>query len=339
MSDCRVPMFPAKGSNWVYYKNGNCLVSLNTVNGTKIRYTPDDEYRPRYPESMDIKITNYCDRGCAWCHEDSTKDGYHAVINQAFLDTIPPYREIAVGGGNVLSHPLLEDFLKLLKEKKCFPSITVNQDHFLKEFYRIKRLYDDGLVYGVGVSYVPKIKGLGMHESTEQYIPEELFEKMHEIPTSVLHTIAGIIGETDLELLSGHDLKILVLGYKCIRRGELYLTKWAGGSVYSSNPVLDNIEWLKGNLDKLFDGFSVVSFDNLALDQLNVEEYVGNDVWEDRYMGDDGQFTFYIDMVNKEYAVSSTEAADRRFPILGKSVRDMFEHVQKISKIEERENK
>ena len=300
-----------KNNPWVTYRNGNYVVALNTLTGTKKRLTwDDDEYVPEYPESMDVKITDYCDVGCPWCHENSSVHGKMAVCCQAFIDTLPPYREIAVGGGNVLSYPWLEDFLGMLIHQKCFPSITVNQRHFLENFDYVKSLYERGLVYGVGVSLTG--------------VSPELISALKQIPTAVLHVIAGLFGEKQVEALSGNDLTILILGYKTIRRGRNYIEE-------NSAKILENIWWVKNNLDVLSESFNAVAFDNLSVKQLDVKSWAEGTNWDYRYMGDDGQFTFYIDMVSKTYAVSSTESETVNFPIGGLSVQEMFQNVRKVS--------
>ena len=59
------------------YKNGNCRVTLYN-DGTKIRVCTEKVPSPVFPESIDFKITNYCDRGCKFCHESCTTKGKHA---------------------------------------------------------------------------------------------------------------------------------------------------------------------------------------------------------------------------------------------------------------------
>ena len=117
--------------NFVHYKNGNYNVHIDLDNGTKIRENNLDFFKPDYPESMDIKITNMCDMGCAFCHENSTEYGEHGdIMNLKFIDSLQPYTELAIGGGNPLAHPDLLPFLKKCKELKLIPSMTVNQIHF-----------------------------------------------------------------------------------------------------------------------------------------------------------------------------------------------------------------
>jgi len=55
------------------YQNGNTLVNLYN-DGTKTREY-EGEPKPVFPESIDVKITNYCDAGCTFCHEKSTRLG------------------------------------------------------------------------------------------------------------------------------------------------------------------------------------------------------------------------------------------------------------------------
>ena len=71
------------------------------------------------------------------CHENSTLYGKHGnLFDHKWLDTLHPYCELAIGGGNPLAHPQLEEFLLICKEKKAIPSMTVNQIHFEKDFHQ-----------------------------------------------------------------------------------------------------------------------------------------------------------------------------------------------------------
>ena len=45
--------------------------------------------------------------------------------------------------------------------------------------------------------------------------------------------------------------------------------------------------------------------------------------WEEFYMGNDGTMTYYIDMVERKFARSSTADFDKRYELLD-SVDDMF---------------
>ena len=87
------------------YINGNYHTAIYS-DGTKIRETEDDEFIADFPENIDIKITNQCDMGCPMCHEDSKSDGKHGdSMNAKFIDTLRPYTELAIGGGNAPCSP------------------------------------------------------------------------------------------------------------------------------------------------------------------------------------------------------------------------------------------
>lgn len=263
------------------YKNGSYKVRI-FEDGTKIRTTEEDNFISVFPENIDIKITNYCNAGCKFCHEDSTTDGQHGNLNVSFINTLEPYTELAIGGGNPLDHPELVSFLSFLHHRKIISNLTVNQVHFESNFDMISNLVRSSLVYGVGVSLV---------NPTDKFI-----SLIQQLPNAVIHTINGITTMKSYERLSDKNLKVLILGYKMFRRGISYY----------SPTVQRNMDELKNNIPSLRSKFNVLSFDNLAIEQLNMKSHLSPEEWNRFYMGDDGQFTMYIDLVNGVFAKNST---------------------------------
>ena len=287
------------------YKNGNFATKIFS-DGTKIRETEDDEFIPEFAENMDIKISNYCDMGCKFCHEGSTKNGRHGdVLNQKFIETLHPYQEVALGGGDATSHPDLIPFLHKLKDRKVIVNMTVNQRHFEQKQELIKKLVDEKLIYGLGVSLV---------NPTDEFI-----SLIQQYPNAVIHVINGILKPSDVEMLSDKNLKMLILGYKQLRRG---------GEWYSEDHenIIIKQMWLKENLGGIIERFKVVSFDNLAIDQLEVKRLMSQEEWDEFYMWDDGSMTYYIDMVEQKFARSSTADFDKRYDLLD-SVDEMFKKI------------
>lgn len=284
------------------YKNGNFVTTILS-DGTKIRETKDDEFIPRFAENMDIKLTNKCDGGCAWCHEGSSINGKHGdILNEKFVDTLHPYQEVALGGGNILIHPDLIPFLQKLKERKVITNMTVNQIHFEKKQELIKRLVDEKLIYGLGVSLV---------NPTKYFI-----ELIKQYPNAVIHVINGVLKPSDIKALENNNLKMLILGYKHLRRGNEYFEE-------EQNDIETKQQWLYENLEDIIQKFKVVSFDNLAIEQLDVKRLLTQEEWNEFYMGDDGKVTYYVDMVERKFAQSSTAPFDKRYDLLD-SVDDMF---------------
>ena len=294
--------------NFVKVKNGNYTMYLDLETGTKIRKNDLDFFDPEKPESMDIKITNKCDMGCAFCHENSTPDGLHGdIMNLKFIETLLPYTELAIGGGNPLTHPDLIPFLEKCKALKLIPSMTINQYHFMKPEYAelIDKLVNERLIYGLGVSLTSA--------------SDEFINKIKKYPNAVIHMINGVHSLDDFERLANRGLKILILGYKQFRRGVTYF----------SPEVQANMQILDLRLKMLLTCFEVVSFDNLALEQLNVKKYLTKDQWNEFYMGNDGAFTMFIDTVNKTYSRSSTTPVEARQQLLD-DIKPMFDYIRNL---------
>lgn len=290
-------------NNWVHYKNGNYKVHLNLDTGTKIRHNSLDNFYPEFPESIDIKITNQCDMQCKYCHEDSKPNGKHGnILDVKFIDSLHPYTELAIGGGNPLSHPDLIKFLEKCKDKNLIPSMTVNQKHFIDNIDLIKDLIDKKLIYGLGVSITN--------------VTDDLIKLLKISSNIVCHVIAGIVSKDILEKLAYNDLKILILGYKIFRRGQDY---------YTDDPkkVKENLNMLYELLPTMQDKswFNVISFDNLAVRQLDPKRLLSEELYDKFYMGDDGFCTMFVDLVKNEFAQSST--SNKRYPI-SDDIRDMF---------------
>jgi len=287
------------------YTNGNYNVMIFS-DGTKIRETDEDSFVPAYPECMDVKITNYCDMGCPYCHENSSISGLHGdILLPKFIDTLMTYTELAIGGGNPISHPYLIEFLRILKNKNIIANITVNQKHFLKHIDFIRALRDTDLIKGLGISFTS--------------YSDDFVEKVKEFPNAVLHIINGVADIKELEKLYDKGLKVLILGYKEFRRGSDY---------YSESVCKKKFE-LYQELKNMIPKFKVVSFDNLAIDQLNVKRLMSEEKWNEFYMGDDGRYTMYIDLVEKKFARSSV--SKNRYDLMD-DIKDMFDIVRNEGK-------
>ena len=280
------------------YKNGNYFVELY-ADGTKIKFTKDDFYDAEFPDSMDLKITNRCDLNCPMCHEKSTPNGRHGDINALFLKTLRPGTELAIGGGNPLMHNKIHTFLELMKERGVICNITINEKHFLALQPVVENLMKEKLIYGLGIS---------LNECNDKTIE---FAKQNK--NVVLHIINGIFD--NFEKISNKNLKILILGYKKFGRGEKYYSK----------KVQDLMDKTKLILPTLFEKFACVCFDNLALSQLEVKNLVSDEEWQKFYMGDDGESTMYVDLVEQKFARSSTST--ERFDLLD-NIEDMFKQIK-----------
>jgi hypothetical protein len=302
------------------YKNGNVNVEIYS-DGTKIREWPDGE-KPvsEYPESCDLKITQYCDMDaiCVYCHEMSNKQGQHGdldVIDSIWASQMPG-TELAIGGGNPLAHPGLPDFLWKMKTRGIIPNVTVNIMHMKKFAPMIRRLQADELIYGLGISYRgPKSLVL---------LPEDI-----DYSNVVFHMIMGIHDLNDCRAVIDWCVernitpKILLLGYKTFGNGIHHYTN----ELKQTLGIWKNV-YLRSLLQSQHR--VVVSFDNLAISQLDLKAQVSDDVWSELFQGEDSTHTFYIDAVKQEVAGTSTSA--KRYPIkYGEHIVDVFNKVKLVA--------
>lgn len=288
------------------YKNGNAVIMLYE-DGTRVIETEDINFSFDFPCNMDIKISNYCEIGCPMCHENSNINGKHAPLeNFNFIDSWNNGVEAAIGGGMVTSYPHLDKLLNKFKSKGIVVNATFHQNELTSNFDMIKKYQDEGLIWGIGVSYTK--------------YSEDLASCIKKLNNVVFHLIDGFV---DFEIL--HELsvefnrpKILILGYKQFRRGnELYKS--------IGDKINEKITVLSRNIDWLFESFKVVSFDNLALEQLNVKSWLSNEQWNEFYQGDEGSNNMYIDAVEGKYACNST--SDIRYDLTD-NVREMFKKIK-----------
>ena len=313
-----------KNGNWVRYQNGNYFVFINLDNGTKIRETINPnatEFVADFPESADVKITNKCSYNCAFCHEGSNINGKHSdALHSHVWNTFCPYTEVALGGGSVTGYPDLVPLLERLKLLHLIPNITVRQEEFMSNLPLIRKLTDEKLIYGLGISL----------SNPNQ---EDFIKTVKEFPNAVIHVINGIVSLTELRKLANNNLKILILGYKEVRKGKILLANSAQNTIINNNK-----EALYAFLPKIITErwFDVVSFDNLSIKQLNPKgRFVSDEDWETIYMGDDGldgeqtSASMYIDLVENEFARNSCDV-DHRMPVGNMSVKEMYKILCKM---------
>jgi len=286
------------------YRNGNCAVSLYE-DGTKVREW-DGEARPEFPESMDLKITDWCDGGCLYCHEKSTINGKHSNLEdiKKILADLPPGVEIATGGGDTMAYPFLEEYMEWAKERGLIVNMTVNAMHLYRHADRIRDLRKRKLVHGVGISYGKRFE-----------------DRILDIAdrNTVVHVIAGVDDIQGILKLARQGVTILVLGYKRFGRGVIYF----------DDKVQRSVDAWRYWIGPLMRSGSTISFDNLAIEQLGIESLVTPKAWENFYLGADGSHTMYVDAVQMEYAKSSVSP---RKAVGDLGIREMFAVIHPLSK-------
>lgn len=293
-------------SNYIY-KNGNSFIVIDSNDGTKTRFTKDDEFNLEFPESLDVCATTVCvGANCPFCYANCGSHGKHAdIMGLKFIDTLRPFTEAAIQF-NDLTHPDMIPFLEKLKSKKVFASITVNQVHFEQKESLIRELVTKDLIKGIGIS---------LRKATPEFV-----RRVSKYPNAVIHTINGILTAEDLEVMRDHGLKLLILGYKDLGRGVGYKENF-------QKEIELRQRYLYGILETLPHHFRVVSFDNLAIEQLDVRRLLEPEEWDKFYMGDEGTASMFVDLVTGKFGVSSLCSPDQMHPLMD-DIKDMFRVVR-----------
>lgn len=297
------------------YQNGNYTVRLFD-DGTKIRMNDLDNLTPSFAESMDVTITTKCspvkgydnDELCKYCYLGCNQYGKHADLNNPIFDTVHAGTEMAINA-NDMTHPDLENFLIRMKDRGVFVNITINQKHLKENVKTLKDWQDRQLIWGVGISLV---------DSSDPILWE------HGLNNAVVHVIDGCFSKEDIENLGNHNIKLLMLGFKHKGRGVDYYSK-------NKSEVDTNIKYLDEHLMEVKDLFDGIGFDTLATIDLHMEEKVGPEIWAQNHMGSEGEFTFFISLVDNTYAISSMET-ENIFPVGENDTLDtMFKHIRKVA--------
>lgn len=284
------------------YKNGNTYVSIDDFDGTKERITFDQDFIAAFPETMDVNISQYCEHHCSFCYSNCSVNGKHADFSkyEKLLDSVHPYTELAINL-NSQWNPRLLQFLRKMRDKKVIVNATIRQEDFMDNSAVLLGLTEDQLLWGIGVS---------LEHPTEEFI-----ERLREFPNAIIHVINGIVSPEDIKALSDHDIKMLILGYKQVGRGIDWYSK-------EGEDIRHRQEWLDANLPEIAKHFSIISFDNLAVEQLNVRNLVDEETWSTRFLGEDGSISFYINLVDGYFAKNSLSSV--HYPIGDKTVDECF---------------
>ena len=261
------------------YKNGNCTISLEDDGTRTLQY--DGELKLVQPLNIDIRISSSCsfaDNVCKnFCHEEAVVNGKTCDYEELkkHLSILSSGIELAVGV-NKFDNDVLE-FFKWNKEQGFVTNITINQGHILRDLEFIQTAVTNKLINGLGISY---------RSSLNWNVPQEILSN----PNTVFNVIVGINSINDVKELSNKGVKkICILGEKDFGYNK--------GKVDSSK----HKEW-KWRLQELFEIFDIVSFDNLAVEQLVVKRFFNEKTWLEFY---NGEHSFYIDAVNKILKPSS----------------------------------
>lgn len=123
------------------YKNGNANIVIWDDGTREIDFPDNENLNLEFPLSIDLCITNYCERGCPWCYNNSNSKGRHGdIMNLAIIDTIPAGVEISCLSGDTIAYS--KNGAIEIKDLKIGDYIF-DSDYKLRKIIDIKKKIDD----------------------------------------------------------------------------------------------------------------------------------------------------------------------------------------------------
>ena len=270
---------------------------FNRFNGNKIRMTftkegtvPVIPVKAETPDLVDVKITDFCAFGCAFCYQGSTTNGKHTSLFD--IETIirclaeNEVFEIAYGGGEPTQHPDFVNIITKTREHHIIPNFTTKNMGWLKKnLWEIKDIFGS---FAYSISYKCEVEKLAsireFYEIENHRVAVQLV-----MGTMSLNSILDIIEEC-----VKYRMPITLLGFKTQERG-------IGFSQYPYEGWLAAVKNLKDakGLHNLKLGIDT------ALVQQSEAELIEAKIPEFMYHRDEGMFSWYIDAVAKKHGPSS----------------------------------
>lgn len=278
-----------KGSRKVIYDNGSWVVfTSDGDNPQKIRWSfnPEakDVQKSSFPELVDIKISDYCPYGCAYCYQGSTKQGKHASLEDieriATELSIMGCFEVALGGGEPTLHPDFKEILELFYNKGIVANFTTrNVTSLLAEDSVLKEPFFKGHV-AISVE-----TGVGAESIMKKVREAHGWDGMKRI---VFHYV---MGSTPLEEMA-----------KIIRTGKTTLLGYKTTGFGSNFKPHDYSNW-RNVLDDLLKSEHRVH--EIGIDTALAVQSDMSGIPPHLYYTEEGRFSFYIDAVKNTFAPSS----------------------------------
>lgn len=298
--------FPMNYSGLVVKDPKGYWAIFNPTTGTKFRVNFQSDQpitKSSFPELVDVKLTDYCSMGCAFCYQGSTKQGKHAsysTIEQIISELAAGGTfEIAFGGGepsewegtHYTATKRFSDILRYCVSNRIVGNFTTKNQAWLKTPEAATCLE---LCGGMAFS----ISNLA---EARQVL--KIFQK-YKLPRHKL-SFQYVLGSNDLDLNKlftfsrDNCIRVTLLGFKKLNRGVDY-------------PQTDYSNWLellvkhyKKNADRY--GMNMIGIDTALLQQTGESALIAAGVDPSCYTMEEGKFSCYIDAVSaKMYASSYT---------------------------------
>lgn len=305
-----VEFSPSELTQMICRKESRGKVFFNPRNGTKIHFFDSpinfDEYIASAPELVDIKLTDWCDLACKFCYQDSTKKGLHAPFEaiKAIIDDLSRAGvfEVALGGGEPMSHPQFGQILRYCVSKNIVPNFTTKNYKALvsPEF---KEYADICGSVGISIATPDDVADLMQYDDKIAVHSSKLSLQVAMGAQSPGDFASMLMMLEEARAFRG----LIMLGYKDTGRGHRAKgNRWyEPGRVDGDDPIKMFKTFLSRRRKALpWGGEMPLSMDTEMVRSTS-ELLVKHDVRSELYMKNEGRVSCYIDAVSMRIAPSS----------------------------------
>lgn len=325
---------PETDSTYTCRKDGDWWTLYSRSTGNRITFSfveNPSPFSPQTPLLVDMKITNFCSHGCAYCYQGSTTKGTHMNKEKIFSYTSLLSRgkvfEVALGGGEPTQYPIFDQLVKHLSSEKIVVNFTTKSVDWLENERMANEIipHIGGFAFSVDEQTIDKVdriydifkyRGYDVKKFTVQIIP-------------AIHTQYSL--EKILKWCHERGIRATLLGYKNTNRGQKFkdvIIKKQWGEFF---PEEKTFEVLK-KLQKQYQ-LGPISIDTTLAAKI-VDQLKQNEIPEWLYHIHEGKYSMYIDAVEDKFGPSSYHL-DKLQPVNTQNIyslvlREMFSKVDVV---------
>lgn len=307
----RMSFAPGEAPELETLVKGKAPIALNAYG------QPEEPPALARPELVDVKITDFCDIGCAWCYQGSTPQGSHADLDHlrdiARRLAKAGALEVAIGGGEPTRHPHFAEILETFKAHGINANFTTRDLSFLKDEALRARILSAATSIAVSVSSLEQLQAA---ESAWANRPGA--NSYERSPLSFQYVI-GTGSDQTLRQMIAHSVKnrsrLTLLGYKDSGRGQQW--RDGEGSVFWAREAkvqTQSTGWPQMVCDALgSQTWAQVSIDT-ALARECEQELEAANIPRHMWHKSEGSVSMYIDAVAMTMSPSSYSSPDLAEP-------------------------
>jgi MoaA/NifB/PqqE/SkfB family radical SAM enzyme len=249
-----------------------------------------------YPELIDIKITDFCTKGCEYCYQGSSPGGLHAKVDYSIFMALSDMKvfEVAIGGGEPLDHPGFVGILDGFKREGIVPNFSTKKLGWLRDPILSHQILKNTGSFAYSTQSIDELKSFASLMSAQG------INNRYSIKPTVHYVMGTAHGDYQfkafLENAYSLGVHVVLLGFKDMGRGQSFKNGWHYAPY---NYWLDVVQELRDTykLPRLSIDTALASEYSEGLDRAGVDQIM--------YHTEEGKFSMYIDLVNGKMGPSS----------------------------------